>query len=104
MSEAGKEKLRQLRTGSKTSEATKQKQREAAIRLGCKPPPRPVGTKCSVEAIEKMRRNNPMNTACEVFGVTYPSFAQAARALGQKLHTLRQRCLSENFPDYKLLK
>lgn len=102
MSEAGKQKLRELRLGSVTSEATKQKQREASLRLGCKPPPRPVGSKCSPEAIAKMRENSPRNTQCEVFGVVYASFSDAGRALGVKPHTLRQRCLSENFPDYKI--
>lgn len=103
MSEASKQKLRELRLGSKKSEATKQKHREVALRLGLKPPPRPVGTKCSPAAIEKMRRNSPHGVGCEVFGVVYPSFAEAGRALGERLHSLRKRCLSKNFPDYKML-
>lgn len=102
MSELGKQKLRDLRKGSVTNEITKQKQREANLRAGIKPPPRPLGTKCSVEAIAKMRANSPNAAACEILGVTYPSFSAASRALGQKPHTLRKRCLSENFPDYKV--
>jgi len=102
MSDAGKQKLRSLRLGSVTSEATKQKQREASIRLGCKPPPRQVGTKCSPEAIAKMRDRSPNAMQCEIFGITYASFSEAARALGEKPHSLRKRCLSKNFHDYKI--
>lgn len=102
MSERGKQTLRELRTGSVTSEVTKQKQREASLRLGCKPPPRPVGTKCSAAAIAKMQANSPNAAACEILGVAYPSFSAAGRALGIKPHTLRKRCLSESFPDYRI--
>jgi len=104
MSEAGKQRLRALRLGSKTSEATKQKQREASIRLGSKPPPRVVGTKCTPEAIAKMRENNPNAMQCEVNGILYRSFSEAARTLGEKPHSLRKRCLSENFPSYRIRK
>lgn len=104
MSEAGKQRLRELRLGSVSSEETKQKQREASIRLGSKPPMRPVGTKCSPEAIEQMRLNSPNAMQCEIFGITYLSFSEAGRALGEKPHTLRKRCLSKNFPDYKTRK
>lgn len=103
MSEKGKEILRKLRLGTKTSEETKAKQRYASIRLGCKPPPRKNGFKCSEKSILKMRKNNPMNHACMVFGVTYPSFSEAGRALNQRPHSLRKRCFSKNFPDYKLI-
>jgi len=102
MSAAGKEALRQIRTGAKTSEATKQKQREAAIRLGCKPPPRIFGTKCSEAAKEKMRLNSPNACGCVVLGVLYASFSEAGQAIGMKPHTVRKRCLSENFPDFTL--
>ncbi len=104
MSEAGKKKLRALRLGTKTSEETKRKQREASLRLGCKPPPRPVGTKLSAESVEKIRANSAKNTACEVDGVLYRSFSDAGRALGIRPHTLRKRCLSEAFPSYKVRK
>ena len=102
MSEAGKQRLREFRTGSVTSEATKAKQRQASIRLGCKPPPRAVGSKCSPEAVAKMRDNSPNAMQCEVFGILYRSFSEAGRALGEKPHSLRKRCLSENFPDYRV--
>ena len=102
MSDQGKQRLRELRTGSVTSEETKQKQRAASIRLGCVPPPRPVGTKCSADAIAKMRENSPNAMQCEIFGITYRSFSDAGRALGEKPHTLRKRCLSKNFPDYRV--
>lgn len=99
MSEAGKARLRALRTGSVTSEATKQKQREANLRLGIKPPPRPVGTKLSMESRLKCR-NNPRNLACVIAGVAYPSVSEAARSLGMNRLTVRQRILSQNFTDY----
>lgn len=97
-----KQKLRDYRTGLKTSEETKQKQREASLRLGSKPPSF-LGLMHSKETLEKMRKNHGKNTACEVFGVLYRSFSEAARALGEKPLSLRKRCLSKNFPDYKLL-
>lgn len=103
MTDAGKERLRALRLGSVTPEATKQKQREASLRIGAKPPPRPVGTKCTPEAVEKMRANSPNASLCVVHGVIYPSFSAAGRALGERPHSLRKRCLSENFPDYRVL-
>lgn len=102
MSEAGKQKLRELRVGSVTSETTKQKQREASLRLGSKPPPRPVGSKCTPDAIAKMRENSPNAMQCEIKGILYGSFSEAARALGEKPHSLRKRCLSKNFPDYRI--
>lgn len=103
VSEAARAKMRAFRLGRKTPESTKQKQRAASVRLGCKPPKRPLGFKCSAESIALMRRNNPMNAACEVDGVKYPSFAEASRAIGVKLHTIRKRCLSKNFPGYRML-
>lgn len=102
MSEAGRQKLRELRTGSVTSDATKEKQRQAAIRLGCKPPPRAVGSKCSAETVAKMRDRSPNAMQCEVFGILYRSFSEAGKALGEKPHSLRKRCLSENFPGYRV--
>jgi hypothetical protein len=38
-----------------------------------------------------------------VFGVEYRSFAEAAKATGIHRFTIRKRCLSENFPDYKVI-
>lgn len=101
VSDAVRAKLRALRLGTKLSEKTKQKQREASLRLGCIPPPRPLGFKCSKESIAIMRRNNPMNTPCEIDGVSYPSYSEASRAIGVKSHTIRKRCLSKNFPGYR---
>jgi hypothetical protein len=46
---------------------------------------------------------HPRNTRCNVFGVEYRSFAEAAEATGIHRFTIRKRCLSENFPDYKIL-
>jgi hypothetical protein len=102
MSEAGKDRLRRLRLDSKTSEETKQKQREASLRLGLKPPPRPVGMKMGPTAIQRMRDNSPNAVGCVIAGVRYASFSAAGEALGEKPHTLRKRCLSKNFPAYQL--
>lgn len=102
MTPEGRERLRTLRLGSRASEATKQKQREAAIRLGLRPPPRKVGTKMSAEVVARMSENSPNAMACEVDGVRYRSFSKASEALGIKLHTIRKRCLSKSFPSYKL--
>lgn len=104
MTDAGRAALRALRLGSSLSEETKAKQRAANLRLGIKPPPRPIGFKCSEASILKMRAVNPMNSACVVDGTRYISFAEASRAIGVKLHTIRKRCLSEKFPHYKLEK
>jgi hypothetical protein len=38
-----------------------------------------------------------------VLGVEYRSFAAAAEATGIHRFVIRKRCLSENFPDYKIL-
>ncbi|MDR9813105.1 HNH endonuclease [Rhizobium hidalgonense] len=100
--EITKQKLRDYRTGRQTEEATKQKQREAALRLGLKPPPRPVGSKCSNDAVEKMRINSPNARGCVIDGVVYRSFSEAGRALNEKPHTLRKRCLSSSFGNYAL--
>lgn len=101
-SDATREKLRALRLGRKLSDDTKQKQREANLRLGVRPPSRPLGYKCSDEAIAKMRQNSPNARGCEIDGVYYSSFSEAGRALGAKPHTLRKRCLADSFANYRL--
>lgn len=98
----GKTRLRTLRLGAKASEATKQKQREASLRNGARPPPRAKGSKVSEQALQRMRENSPNAVACEIDGIRYASFSAAGEALGEKLHTLRKRCLSKNFPSYRL--
>ena len=102
MTEDGKARLRTLRLGSKLSEATKQKQREASLRNGARPPPRAKGSKVSEQALQLMRENSPNAVACEIDGIRYASFNVAGEALGAKPHTLRKRCLSKNFPSYRL--
>lgn len=98
-----REKLRRYRTGRKHDPETIEKIRKASLALGCTPPPRPVGYKCSPEAVAKMRENSPNGTRCEVDGVQYRSFGEAGEKLGIKLHTVRKRCLSKNFENYKVL-
>jgi hypothetical protein len=38
-----------------------------------------------------------------VLGVEYRSFAEAALATGIHRFTIKKRCLSENFPDFRVL-
>jgi hypothetical protein len=94
-----REKLRQARLGSVTSEETKAKQ--SAALLGRK---RPYFERAGHSEESKRQRSlhHPRNTGCVVLGVEYRSFAEAANATGIHRFTIRKRCLSENFPDYKV--
>ena len=94
------EKLRQSRLGRVTSEETKAKQR--ASLLGRK---RPFFHRAShsQESRENRSLSHVRNTACLVLGVEYRSFSEAARATGMNKLTIRKRCLSGNFPDFKIL-
>ncbi len=102
MPDSGKAKLRAYRLGMTTSEATKAKQREAILRLGIKPPPRPIGTKMGDAFSARMSEVSKNRQSCTINGVSYRSFNEAGKALGMKPHTLRKRCLSDSFPDYRL--
>jgi len=95
-----KQKLRQARIGKVTSEETKAKQRAAL--LGRK---RPYFERAAHSEASKLARSltHHRNTGCSVLGVEYRSFAEAAKATGIHRFTLRKRCLSENFPDYRIL-
>jgi len=95
-----RDKLRQYRLGKVTSEETKAKQRAAL--LGRKRPfiPRAPHTQ---EWKDRMSESHHKNAACEVFGIIYRSFSEAARATRIHRVTLRKRCLSKNFPDYKII-
>jgi len=98
-SEETREKIRQSRLGKVTSEETKEKQRAALI--GKK---RPFFHRAphSKESLELKSLNHPKNTQCRVNGVIYRSYSDASRELNIKKMTIRQRCLSKNFPDYEL--
>lgn len=95
-----REKLRQARLGSVTSEETKAKQRAAL--LGRK---RPYFKRAphTEESREQRSLNHVRNTACSIDGVEYRSFAAAAKATGIHRFTIRKRCISENFPNYKII-
>ena len=95
-----REKIRQARLGSVTSEETKAKQRTAL--LGRK---RPYIKRAAHSDESKQARSltHHRNTRCSVFGVEYRSFAEAALATGIHRFTVRKRCLSENFPDFRIL-
>ena len=94
-----REKIRQYRIGRVTSEETKAKQRAALI--GRK---RPLFARASHSDVSKKARSlaHHRNIACMVMGVEYRSFAEAAKATGIHRFTLRKRCISDNFSDYKL--
>ena len=94
-----REKVRQARLGSITSEETKAKQRAAL--LGRK---RPYFKRAPHSDESKQARSleHPRNTGCCVLGVVYRSFAEAAKATNIHRFTIRKRCLSENFPDFKI--
>lgn len=99
-----RQKLRDYRTGRRSTEETKAKQRAASLRLGIRPPPRPKGFKVPLEQLLAFRENHPKNTPCEVDGIVYSSFTKAGQALGIRPLTLRKRCLSANFLNYKVVK
>ena len=95
-----REKLRQARLGSVTSEETKAKQRAAL--LGRK---RPFFERAPHTEESKALRslNHVRNTACRIDGVEYRSFAAAAKETGIHRFTIRKRCLSESFPNYEIV-
>lgn len=101
--EAIKQKLRDYRIGKKHTPETIEKIRKASISLDCTPPRRPSGYKCSDEAKARMRLNSTNAKKCEIDGVVYASFNEAGKALFQKPHTLRKRCLSDNFQNYTIV-
>ena len=93
-------KLRLFRTGRVTSEETKAKQRAALIGRE-----RPYFARAahSKESRKQRSETHTRNTRCSVEGVEYRSFAAASEATGVHRFTIRKRCLSENFSDYKIL-
>lgn len=95
-----REKLRQFRLGRVTSEETKAKQRAAL--LGRK---RPYFARKGHTEESKTRRSEThfRNMACEIEGVLYRSIAHASKSTGVKKGTIRKRCLSENFPSYRII-
>lgn len=79
VTEGTRRKLRQFRLGRKDSEKTKARKRAILLSVSVR------------------------KRACVIKGVRYRSFLSAHKALGIHFHTIRYRCLSENFPNYKLL-
>jgi hypothetical protein len=56
----------------------------------------------SDESKQARSLEHPRNTGCCVLGVVYRSFAEAAKATNIHRFTIRKRCFSENFPDFKI--
>lgn len=107
MPESGKLKLRAFRLGTTVPQEVREKTSSTmrAIwaewkRVGYRPHHGHLHTE---ETKQKMSRNHAKNTACEVDGVVYRSFAEAAKARGEKRFSLRKRCLSSNFSNYRVL-
>ena len=101
ISEAGKQKLRELRLGSKMSEETKRKIGDSIKRLGIKPPvnrgPLPAWV------IQKRKENPHKAQPCIVYGIQYKTLKEAAKANGTGWQTIRRRCHSPNYPDFQLI-
>lgn len=57
-----------------------------------------------VKAVKRaiLKKHCP-KSPCKFNGIEYPSVSSAARAAGIPASTFRVRCLSKNFPEYKLL-
>ena len=105
-SEATKEKLRNARLGKTMPERTRTKIRDSLNRLASSPDSpwkNNGGHPRSEETRRRMSDTNHRNTRCEVDGVVYPSFTAAAKARGERPLTLRKRCLSNSFPNYRAL-
>jgi hypothetical protein len=100
MSDAAKQRLRDLRTGKPMPESTKQKIGEAIRRLGIKPPVTrgPLSASALKKRIEQPHRKTP----CVVFGIQFKTIRDASAHFGIKPGTLRRRCYSSNFPDYSI--
>jgi hypothetical protein len=95
-----RDKIRQARLGSVTSEATKEKQRAALIG---KTRPYFIRAAHSEESRLARSENHVRSQSCSVNGVEYASFAIASKATGVHRFTIRKRCLSKNFPEYQIL-
>jgi len=103
MSEEGKQKLRNFRLGKKHTAETKQKISYANQHYSGKPRGWKPGMKHTDETILKMSKNSKKARPCMIYGIRYKSFTEAGAALNIKPLTLRKRCLSKNFHDYKLV-
>ena len=98
--EESRAKQRAYRLGRKESEETKQKHREWALSVGTRPPSF-AGQKHTAETRAKMAANHARHRAkYSAFGMRVV-FRCRAGAWDRPL-TLRKRCLSENFSDYKI--
>ena len=100
LSDESKNKIRLSRLGTKLSEETKLKIKLSSIGKKHAPFDRLPHTK---EWKENMSFNHPKNTGCKIYNISYRSFADASRELGINRFTIRQRCLSKNFPDYEII-
>lgn len=99
--EETREKIRQSRLGKTMLEETKAKIRASSIgKEHNYPSERKPNPK---ESNEQRSLHHHRNLACQVFGITYRSFAEASIATGIHRFTLRKRCLSKNFPEYEII-
>ena len=98
--EETREKIRQSRLGKIMPEETKNKIRASSI--GKKHNYPSIRKPNSEQSNEQRSLNHHRNLTCQIFGVTYRSFAEASIATGIHRFTIRKRCLSKNFPEYEI--
>lgn len=99
-----KAKIGNANRGKKASEETRKKQ--SLSKLG-KPAPT-KGKKLSKERCEFISNMNKgrickHQVKCSIDNIEYSGFTQASLKTGISLHTIRNRCLNENFKNYKIL-
>ena len=104
-SEEHKNRISKSNTGKITSEETRKKQ--SLARMGKIAPTK--GTKLSVERREFIRQLNTGRISAQrvkiiIDNQTHESFTNASKILNISLHTIRNRCLNKNFPNYNILK
>lgn len=111
-------KLSKAHTGKKLSEETKKKL--SLINLGKKIPKEIVKkcvdsrkrnnkpyirkVKCSVETKKKLSQNASQKTQIEINGINYNSIMEASKKLNICHETIRRKCHSEKYPEYKIIK
>jgi len=104
MPESAKIKLRNKRLGIKHSKETKDRISQSLKAHRNEPWKNNGGHLHTKATKEKMSKNSPRNTKCCIEGIIYPSFTFAGKARNERPLTLRKRCLSDNFPEYQVIK
>lgn len=101
MSDKTKNLLRKINTGIKRSPDAIKK--SADSRTGLKRPYLSNRPRTTKEQAVLDRMTEKRKLIVEIFGVKYLSITEASNQLKINNETLRQRCYSKNFPEYKIL-